>query len=91
LKAFLVNVLGVPEPQAEIDSCKVEHLLSDESGHRLVQFMRFLSCDPSRKKLLTRFRTFDRECPDSRACDVCQGRCLMDELDRAISSRSCDH
>jgi len=84
MKAFLVNVLGVPEPQAEIDSCKVEHLLSDESGHRLVQFMRFLSCDPSRKKLLARFRTFDRECPDSRACDVCQGRCLMDELDRAI-------
>jgi DtxR family transcriptional regulator, Mn-dependent transcriptional regulator len=84
MKAFLVNVLGVPEPQAEIDSCKVEHLLSDESGHRLVQFMRFLSSDPSTKKLLTRFRTFDRACPDSRACDVCQGRCLMDELDRAI-------
>lgn len=84
VKAFLVNVLGVPEPQAEIDSCKVEHLLSDESGHRLVQFMRFLSSDPGRKKLLTRFRTFDRECPDNRACEVCQGRCLMDELHRAI-------
>ena len=84
MKAFLVNVLGVPEAEAEIDSCKVEHLLSDESGHRLVQFMRFLSCDPSWKKLLTRFRRFDLACPDSRACDVCQGRCLMDELDRAI-------
>jgi Mn-dependent DtxR family transcriptional regulator len=30
--------------------CKVEHLLSDESGHRLVQFMRFLSSDPITKK-----------------------------------------
>jgi Mn-dependent DtxR family transcriptional regulator len=84
VKAFLVNVLGVPEPQAEIDSCKVEHLLSDESGHRLVQFMRFLTSDPITKKVLTRFRTFECECPDSRACDVCHGRCLMDELDRPI-------
>jgi len=84
VKAFLVNVLGVPEPKAEIDSCKVEHLLSDESGHRLVRFMRFLSSDPITKKVLTRFRTFECECPDSRACAVCQGRCLMDELDRAI-------
>src|SRR5262249_22511451 len=84
VKAFLVNVLGVPEPKAEIDSCKVEHLLSDESGHRLVRFMRFLSSDPITKKVLTRFRTFECECPDSRACAVCQGRCLMDEVDRAI-------
>jgi DtxR family transcriptional regulator, Mn-dependent transcriptional regulator len=84
VKAFLVKVLGVLEPQAEIDSCKVEHLLSDESGHRLLQFMRFLGSDPSRKKMLARFRTFDRECPDSRVCELCQGRCLMDGLDRAI-------
>jgi Mn-dependent DtxR family transcriptional regulator len=84
VKAFLVNVLGVPETQAEIDSCKVEHLLSDESGHRLVQFMRFLSSDATTKNVVTRFREFERDCPDSRACDVCQGRCLLDELDRAI-------
>ena len=84
VKAFLVNVLGVPELQAEIDSCKVEHLLSDESGHRLVQFMRFLSGDAMAKTLLSRFGSFECACPDSRTCDVCEGRCLLDELDRAI-------
>ncbi len=85
VKAFLEHVLGVPSAQAEIDSCKVEHLLSDESGHRLVQFMRFAtSDDPMTKEIFARFRKFERECPDSRTCAVCEGRCLMDELDRAI-------
>ena len=84
VKGFLVSVLGVPESQAEIDSCKVEHLLSDESGHRLVQFMRFLSTDSATKKMLARFRTSECGCPDRRNCDVCRGRCLMDGLDRAI-------
>lgn len=85
VKAFLVQVLGVPESQAEIDSCKVEHLLSDASGHRLVQFMRFLTSDrPIAAKVLSRFRKFEEECPESRTCGVCAGRCLMDELDRAI-------
>lgn len=81
VKAFLEQVLGVPAAQADIDSCKVEHLLSDETGHRLVQFMRFVTSDDP---ILARFRKFERECPESRTCAVCEGRCLMDELDRAI-------
>ena len=63
VKAFLVNVLGVPEPQAEIDSCKVEHLLSDESGHRLVQFMRFFSSDLMKKKCSRDFEPSNANAP----------------------------
>ena len=85
MKAFLTRVLGTPEAQAEIDSCKIEHLISDATGHRLVQFMRFLtSGDPATSKVLARFRRFAQDCPESRTCDVCQGHCLIDELDRAI-------
>ncbi len=57
LKSFLTDVLGVAEPQAEIDSCKVEHLISDPTGERLVQFMKFLESDSAlRDELLTRFK-----------------------------------
>jgi Mn-dependent DtxR family transcriptional regulator len=38
-KSFLMDVLGVSEQQAEIDSCKVEHLLSHETSERLAQFV----------------------------------------------------
>lgn len=84
VKAFLSDVLGVAEPQAEIDSCKVEHLISHPTGQRLVHFMRFLtSGDPVARKLLERFRNSQSECPESRTCEVCKGHCLIDELERA--------
>jgi DtxR family Mn-dependent transcriptional regulator len=38
-KSFLTGVLGVEEHQAEVDSCKVEHLISDETAERLAQFV----------------------------------------------------
>ncbi len=38
-KSFLTDVLGVAEHQAEVDSCKIDHLISDETAERLAQFV----------------------------------------------------
>jgi DtxR family Mn-dependent transcriptional regulator len=82
--AFLTEVLGVPQTQAEIDSCKIEHLISAPTSLQLVHFMRFLtSDDPLARKLLDRFRKFQDQCPDSKSCSVCKDRCLIEELQRA--------
>src|ERR687895_1774148 len=43
VKTFLRDILGIPESQAEIDSCKVEHLISHSTGERLVRFVQFLT------------------------------------------------
>ncbi len=85
LKAFLSDVLGISHSQVEIDSCKIEHLISHSTGQRLAQFLRFLtSGDPVAKDLVGRFRRFHGECPKSRTCDLCKGQCLMDEFKRAM-------
>lgn len=85
LRAFLRDVLGTSDSQADIDSCKIEHLISDATGQALVRFMRFLaSGDSVAKNVLARFRRSHNECPESRTCDVCEGHCLFDELQRAI-------
>jgi len=85
VKAFLTDVLGAPESEAEIDSCKIEHLISHGTGQRLVRFMRFLtSDDPVARQLVRRLRSFEGGCPESRTCEVCKGHCLADELERAI-------
>lgn len=84
VKAFLSDVLGTPDAQAEIDACKIEHLISHATGQRLVQFVRFLTGDPVAKDCLKRFRRADGNCPESRICEVCKGHCLVDELERAI-------
>jgi len=85
LKTFLSEVLGIAEDQAEIDSCKIEHLISRSTGQRLTQFLRFLTAGaPAGRDLVDRFQRFHSECPKSRTCDVCKGHCLMAELERAI-------
>ncbi len=39
LREFLQEVLGVTEAQAEIDSCKIEHLVSEEALAKLNEFL----------------------------------------------------
>ena len=75
---FLVDVLQVEEHQAEVDACKIEHLLSCETGTKLLNFMSYLSSETnSVKRFLKEYREFEAACgasPDS--CPVCDDECL---------------
>ena len=60
VKAFLRDVINVPEDQAEIDSCKVEHLISHSTGENLLRFIKFLTSDnPAAREALSQFRKFE--------------------------------
>lgn len=86
VKMFLRDILGMHEAQAEIDSCKIEHLLSQATGQRLVHFMQFLTgSTPRSRQLVKQFHALQNECPASRTCAVCKGHCLIDELDYEAS------
>jgi len=39
IKSFLTSVLGVGERYAEVDSCKIEHLLSQRTSFRLARWL----------------------------------------------------
>lgn len=81
VKTFLVTVLNVPEEQAEIDSCKIEHLISHPTGQRLLRLLRFLtSDDPVARETVQRLRSFEGPCPNPQACTLCKEQCLLDEL-----------
>jgi DtxR family Mn-dependent transcriptional regulator len=49
---FLADVLGLPKDVAELDACKVEHLLSEETGVALLRLVRCFDRHPRFKKLL---------------------------------------
>lgn len=84
VKAFLSDILGVDAQQAEIDSCKIEHLLSHSSSARLVHFMRFLTSEDSiAQEMRARFQHFHNPCPDTKSCAVCKDHCLIEELTHA--------
>jgi DtxR family transcriptional regulator, Mn-dependent transcriptional regulator len=45
---LFAEVLRVPAEQAEIDACKLEHLLSNETARKMQTFLRFLDSDGAR-------------------------------------------
>jgi len=54
---FLHKVLEIDRNQAEIDACKIEHLLSPETGHQILALVQLLlSDDPAARSLLKRMK-----------------------------------
>ncbi len=83
LRAFLCEILGVDEATAEADACKIEHLISEESGAALVRFMTFLrSEDTDARSLLEQFSSLSANCPPEATCDFCETECLLNSVRR---------
>ena len=47
---FFCEVLGVPEEAAEVDTCKIEHLVGPRTSRQLARFMQFVESDDPRAK-----------------------------------------
>lgn len=77
LVRFFGNVLGVSKDTALGDACKMEHLMSAETGQRLIGLMRFIEGDDDRMQA---FHTFveseDLHCEDVESCPICEDECL---------------
>lgn len=76
-KRFFQDILKVKAHQAEVDTCKIEHLISSETGASLLAFMRFMSSNDSLvKKVLEKFWQVKEACPGIDKCPVCEVQCL---------------
>ncbi len=83
-KAFLQEVLGVDPKVAEQDACKIEHLVSEESGAALVRFIHFLhSEDDVSTDFVDRFKHATADCPPDATCPLCREVCLLQLADDA--------
>ncbi len=77
-RTFLEEVLKVEAHQAEVDACKVEHLLSAETGGNLLRFLRFLLANVDQsKEFRDAFWSKVDVCDDPKSCPVCVDTCLM--------------
>ena len=78
VRTVLGEVLGVRPATAELDACKVEHLLSEESGAALVRLLRFLrSGHPSAAAFEQALRATTADCPPGARCELCGRVCLL--------------
>lgn len=77
---FMQDVLQVDGEQAEIDACKIEHLVSTETGEKLLRFLKYLfSDDQVAKSFLKAYWTYENVCQGvTEDCGVCETECLME-------------
>ena len=78
LTQFFSEVLGVNEDLAEEDACKIEHLVSHETGEKLMSFLGFyLSESPVAREFREEFTRFAYTCDAADNCHICENRCYF--------------
>lgn len=80
LEVFFREVLGVGQEQAEVDACKIEHLLSLEASVKLCHFIECIRSDQkAARDFLKLLRRQSAPCPtDKNACPHCQSHCVFE-------------
>ncbi|HGY56494.1 MAG TPA: metal-dependent transcriptional regulator [Caldithrix abyssi] len=78
IRLFFKEVLCLSDELAEAEACKVEHLLEEETGHKLVTFMGYyLSDAAASKKFRKDLQNFTYECDQRDDCRVCDLECYF--------------
>jgi len=82
IRRLFSDLLGVDVAQAEIDACKIEHLVSNASARQLVTFFRFIDAqEQPARDFLARWRAFDRACDqDPASCPTCASECIGENV-----------
>jgi len=74
LSKFFEEILGVSKDVAMADACKMEHLMSLETGQRLVALMRYIVRDEDRSKAFKDWMAkVDDKCESVNTCPICGG------------------
>ena len=80
VEKFFREVLNLSSHEAEVEACKVEHLLSEPTGKKLIGFMGyFLSGQPNVVKFREGLKSFSYVCASTRDCNVCELECFFKE------------
>lgn len=78
IKIFFENVLKLPADLAEAEACKIEHLLEEETGQRLLTFMGFFLSDAKAvKKFQREYEQFIYDCSATENCEICELDCYF--------------
>jgi DtxR family Mn-dependent transcriptional regulator len=78
VEQFFREVLDLSSQEAEIEACKVEHLLSEPTGKKLISFMGYyLSGQPDVEKFREGFGSFKFICSSTHECEICELDCFF--------------
>jgi len=88
LEILFRDVLGVDSDQAEVDACKVEHLLSIETSVKLCTFIQLIQSESKVvKDFMKELRKQSPACThDAEKCDICNSVCFYDKSEKSTRS-----
>jgi len=88
LEYLFRHVLGVDSEQAEVDACKIEHLLSIETSVKLCTFIQLIQSDSKvAKAFMEELRKQSPACAhDAEHCDICHSVCFYEQSEKSGSS-----
>ena len=76
-RAFLRDILGVPDERAIQEACLLEHDLSHGTTDRMLDLVKLLRDDRELREVFERrFAAYHRSCEPSAACPTCDLGCL---------------
>lgn len=93
LEMLFTDVLGVSRDQAEIDACKMEHLLSPEVSAKLAVFIKYIKAKPPTvTSFLKELGGRDLDCTDDpRDCEICgTGPCHLEPHAKSTDDGAAD-
>ena len=78
IQQFLSQVLELNDEEAEINACKMEHLLSESAGKKLISFIGyFLSDQKDAQKFRKKYKEFHYICANTEDCHLCELNCYL--------------
>jgi DtxR family Mn-dependent transcriptional regulator len=77
VQQFFKEVLNLSPGEAEIEACKVEHLLSEPAGKKLISFMGYFLSEQKQVKAFRKgLDSFNYHCSATTNCAVCEVDCF---------------
>ena len=75
---FFKEVLDLSTEVAEVESCKIEHLLTESTGKKLISFMGYFLSERSEVLSFRKgLKAFNYNCAQNETCDVCEMDCFF--------------
>ncbi len=82
LQRLFCEVLGLSPEQADVDACKIEHLISNDAAERLVQLFRFVDSGAADDFVVALSR-YHADCGhDPSDCRTCGSACYHESIRR---------
>jgi Mn-dependent DtxR family transcriptional regulator len=77
---FLTDVLQIEKEQAEVDACKIEHLVSDTLSTQILLLLQLVNSNEFGCEISQAFKELENKLGDVDDCTLCVKQCIFPKI-----------